>query len=130
MSRGLRVLVLRRDRLTWGNGDLERLGFRVTECRDDQEALDLCLGGGFDAVVVEVGMQPPDGMQMTRMLREYVPYKALPIVALTHADAPPVPAGSGIDLVIDAQEDARTLSRAIHGLRQQRGLLAPMSLAL
>lgn len=130
MSNGLRVLLVRRDRMTWGSSDLERQGFRVTECQDAREALLLCLTSAFDAVVVDVGLQASEGIRLTRTLREYVPYKVLPVVALSQAGDPPVPAGSGIDLVLDDREDARTLSRAIHNLRQQRGLLAPLPTAL
>jgi len=109
---------------------LENLGFQATGCPDGREALSLCFGGAFDAVIVDVGVLAAGGMRMTQSLREQVSYKSLPIIGVAKPGAPTLPMGSGLDILVEAQAAACALShalhciRAIHGIRQQRGFLA------
>ncbi len=126
MRRPLRILVVDGDpeaRAQAENG-LTAMGLQVTGCPDEQQALSLCFGEPFDAVIVDLAALGIGGIRLIRRLREHVAYKSLPIIGLAKSEAATVPLGSGLDLVIEAAEDARTLSQAIHRLRQQRGFLA------
>lgn len=100
------------------------MGYRVTGCSEAKEALSLCFAASFDAVVVDLSVLENEEPPLARRLREHVAYKSLPIVGIARADAPPVPLGSGLDLVVEAENDVRGLILAIQRLRQQRGFLA------
>jgi CheY-like chemotaxis protein len=126
MRRPLRILVVDEDakaREQSENG-LAALGLQVTGCPDEQQALSLCFAEPFDAVIVDLAVLGNGGSRLIRHLREHVAYKSLPIIGLAKPEAAAVPLGSGLDLVVEAAEDACTLSQAIHRLRQQRGFLA------
>lgn len=132
MRRTLRILLVDPDpetRTQTENG-LSSMGFVVTGCPDEQQALGLCFSGAFDAVIVDVALLVAGEMRLTRRLREHVPYKSLPILGLTKPGAPEVAPGSGLDQVLSFQEDPRDLYHAVHRLRQQRGLLASTESAL
>lgn len=126
MGRPLRILLIdpQADTRERTESGLAAMGFQVTSSSDEQQALGLCFGGSFDAVIIDLEILVAGGMRMTRRLREHVPFKSLPILGLAKPSAPEVPLGSGLDRVLDAQEDPRELFQAIHRLRQQRGLLA------
>lgn len=126
MRRPLRILLVDQDPETRKKSEngLAAMGFHVTSCPDEQQALGLCFAGAFDAVIVDLELLVAGGMRLTRRLRDHVPYKSLPILGLAKPGAPEVPLGSGLDLVIGFHDDPRDLFHALHRLRQQRGFLA------
>jgi len=126
VARPLRILLV--DEHTESRGQTESglvaMGFQVTACPDEQQALGLCFAGTYDAVIIDLEVLVAGGMRLTRRLRDHVPYKSLPILGFAKPGALEVPPGSGLDLVIEDPDDPRGIFRAIHRIRQQRGLLA------
>ena len=126
MRRPLRILLVDESpdtRKLTENG-LSALGFHVTACPSEQQALGLCFAAAFDAVLIDLEVLVAGEMRLTRRLRDHVPYKSLPIFGLAKPGTPEIPPGSGLDQVIEAQDDLGDLFHAIHRLRQQRGFLA------
>lgn len=122
----LRILLVDADPDSRGRTErgLAALGFQVTACPDEQQALGLCFSGTFDAVIIDLDVLLAGDMRMTRRLREHVPFKSLPIIGMARPDSPPVPPGSGLDQVIEVQDDVSGLAAALQSLRQARGFLA------
>ncbi len=52
---------------------LRRAGYQVTTARDGAEALARFARGRFDAVVTDIGMPPPNGVELLRKIREAAP---------------------------------------------------------
>lgn len=72
---------------------LERAGDRVTGVRDGQAALDAYVADDFDLVVMDVDMEPMDGVRATREIRareDLLGLRRVPIVALTAHAVPEV----------------------------------------
>lgn len=126
MKAPLRILLVDADPQSRGSVEngLASQGFHVTCCPDEQQALGLCFSGTFDAVIIDLDMLLAGDLRMTRRLREHVPFKSLPIIGLARPGAPEVPLGSGLDQVIEVQDDVGNLAAALHRLRQARGFLA------
>ena len=59
---------------------LEPLGYRVSLAHDGVDGLAMALGGGFDAVLLDVMMPRMDGLQVLRALREK---SSVPVLMLT-----------------------------------------------
>jgi two-component system response regulator MprA len=60
-------------------------GYRVEEVGDGAEALEQLADGGFDAIVLDVSMPAPDGLEVARRLRDAG--DRTPILMLTARDA-------------------------------------------
>jgi two-component system response regulator TctD len=122
----LRILLMDADPDSRGKieSGLVSKGFQVTCCPDEQQALGLCFSGAFDAVLIDLKALLAGEMRLTRRLREHVPFKSLPIIGMAKPGSPEVPLGSGLDQVIEVQDDVDNLACALHHLRQARGFLA------
>ena len=126
MKAPLRILLVDADPESRGRveGGLASLGFEITACPDEQQALGHCFSSAFDAVIIDLNVLLAGDMRMTRRLREHVPFKSLPIIGIAKPGSSEVPLGSGLDQVIEFQDDVRDLASALHRLRQARGFLA------
>ena len=60
-------------------------GYRVEEAGDGAEALEQLFDGGVDAIVLDVSMPAPDGLEVSRRLRDAG--DRTPILMLTARDA-------------------------------------------
>jgi CheY-like chemotaxis protein len=63
---------------------LKSLGHEVYEAADGEEALELCLDGDFDLVVMDILMPVMDGLETIDELKRQRPY--LPVIACTGHD--------------------------------------------
>jgi two-component system, sensor histidine kinase and response regulator len=63
---------------------LERLGHRVTVAVDGSEAVERCVNGKFDLVLMDMQMPVMDGLQATAQIRALdSPMRRVPVIALT-----------------------------------------------
>jgi two-component system sensor histidine kinase/response regulator len=63
---------------------LRKRGYVIELANDGREALEkLETGGDFDLVLMDVQMPGLDGLEATRLIRQDLRWKALPIVAMT-----------------------------------------------
>ena len=63
---------------------LERRGHEVDHCADGVSGLARALGGGFDAIVLDLGLPRLDGLDLCRRLREAG--HGVPVLMLTARD--------------------------------------------
>ncbi len=83
---GLRVLVIEDQHDIAANiwDFLERRGHEVDHCADGVSGLARALGGGFDAIVLDLGLPRLDGLDLCRRLREAG--HGVPVLMLTARD--------------------------------------------
>ncbi len=62
---------------------LEKVGLDIEIAVDGQQAVDMVEKGHFDLVLMDIQMPNMDGYQATRLIRENMRFKKLPIIAMT-----------------------------------------------
>ncbi|MBE9609513.1 PAS domain S-box protein [Chitinilyticum piscinae] len=62
---------------------LDEIGIEVTLAENGRQAVELALGGDFDAILMDVQMPEMDGYAATRALRQNPAFAAIPILALS-----------------------------------------------
>ena len=62
---------------------LEQYDIEVTIAENGLEVMSLALGGNFDAILMDIQMPQMDGIEATRLLREYPDMNHVPIIAMT-----------------------------------------------
>jgi DNA-binding response OmpR family regulator len=89
MESGLRVLVIEDQRDIAANiwDFLERRGHEVDHCADGKSGFARAMKGGFDVIVLDLGLPEMDGLDLCRRLREAG--RDVPILMLTARDTLP-----------------------------------------
>lgn len=122
-------LLLAEDDLLLGDGlraGLGQLGFEVVWVRDGREALRALHRGGFDAVVLDLGLPSMDGMEVLAALR--AAGGSVPVLVLTARDAVPDRIrglDAGADDYVLKPVDLHELSARLHALRRRCSGLPP-----
>jgi CheY-like chemotaxis protein len=63
-------------------------GYRCTCVANGREALRALTGGNWDAVIVDIGETPTGGLLLLQVMRSYLRWQTLPVIALTPLAAP------------------------------------------
>lgn len=82
---GARVLLVEDNAINRqvANEILQSCGVSVEPAGDGLEAVEKLWEGGYDAVLMDIQMPGMDGLKATRIVREYVRFDDLPIIAMT-----------------------------------------------
>ncbi|MFO0744793.1 MAG: ATP-binding protein [Myxococcota bacterium] len=135
-ARGMRVLLAEDNptNLLLATRLLERAGHVVTGVTDGRAALEAVLGGGFDAVLMDVQMPELDGLEVTRAVREAERQSGqrVPIIGLTAQ----VQAGddarcleAGMDAYVPKPFDAHDLVAALDRVHPRPVVAAPAAIS-
>jgi CheY-like chemotaxis protein len=63
---------------------VQRLNFRVTECRDGVEALERLAAGDIDLMILDISMPTLDGVDVLEAVRRSPQFGRLPVIVLSH----------------------------------------------